>query len=146
MRATNESDPRPPAAEEALRHALDRIGGTIYADQEWDEEEGPSGLREVAVSYDGRWLATASASKVRVFDLTAANQTKPRVLEGTEPIVFSPDGHWLNRRRQNYCEAGCAGIQPEKHYRSAMELEGRRSRLKTDCAEQCRDINLGGDD
>lgn len=94
-RATRAGDPPVPAAEETLRQTLARTGGRIFNGEDWEKDEGTS-VMDVSVSPNGRWIASASGSKVRLFDI-AANTTAPArtFLGATSPIVFSPDGHWL---------------------------------------------------
>jgi WD40 repeat protein len=95
MRATRAEDPPVPAAEETLRQTLAYTGGRIFSSQDWDKDE--QDLKDVALSPDGRWLASASASKVRLFDVAATNSNEPaRIFEGARsPMAFSPDGRWL---------------------------------------------------
>jgi WD40 repeat protein len=98
LRATQKGDPPTPAGEEALRQSLAQVGGRVFGGEEWREDEGRS-VKDVAVSSDGRWLASASESSVRLFDLTAPDaNAKPRVLEGRDPVAFSADGRWLVAR------------------------------------------------
>lgn len=66
--------------------------------------QGPDGAADtVAISSDGRWLATAGADgSVRLRDLAAPDETVPAVLRaGGETITeveFSPDNRWLAAR------------------------------------------------
>jgi WD40 repeat protein len=59
-------------------------------------------IRDIALSVDGRWLATASAdSTVRLWDMAAADPAATKLVLRHDPgkpvnsVAFSPDGHWL---------------------------------------------------
>lgn len=102
MRATRADDPRVVAAEETLRRALTKAGGRPVGGEGWEARDfwdAPEGVmvEAVALSPDGRWLATASRNRVRLFDLNAADASAPaRLIEGAAaPLAFSPDGRWL---------------------------------------------------
>lgn len=95
LRATKSGDPPTPAAEESLRQSLAQIGGRVLKDFHWEQAKY-SGVVDLALSPDGRWLASVGASKIHLVDLTAPDaKARTRVLEGSAPITFSADGHWL---------------------------------------------------
>lgn len=96
LRATNKSDPRVPAAETALHHALSEIGGTTIGENVPDNEtKGP--VTNVVFSQGNHWLASASGSSVKLWDLTKKKSTDPPLVlnDVGGPIYFSADNRWL---------------------------------------------------
>ena len=86
-------EPPVAAAEEALRQALSEAGGEVL---------GAPGtpLESVALSPDGRWLATAAEeSDARLWNVQAgastASASAATVLSGGAPMAFSANSRWL---------------------------------------------------
>ncbi len=92
--STQAGDPIQPAAEQALRQALQAPNGVVLAGHH-------GAINALAVSQDGERLATAGADgTVRVWDLHADDPGRdPLVLPGGEgallTVDFSEDGRWL---------------------------------------------------
>lgn len=88
-------DPAVPAAQEALWRALAGTGGMALTGHSAE-------INSVNVSPDRRWLATASAREIALWDLTRGLPPKPLFLAETAAndrtflgARFSPDGRWL---------------------------------------------------
>jgi Tol biopolymer transport system component len=83
-----------PSAEQSLRDSVQNLGGFGLTGH-----YGP--VETVAISPDGRWLATGSHDNTaRLWDLKAEDPTKTaRVLSGHQGLVWavaiSPDGRWV---------------------------------------------------
>ncbi len=84
-------EPSRPEAHQMLRDALGQVGGRPLVGHQ-------AALWKVAVSPDGRWLATGSGDQTaRLWDLADAD-VKPRVLNHEGAVwaaAFSPDADWL---------------------------------------------------
>ena len=92
--STQAGDPVQPAAEQALRQALQEPNGVVLAGHH-------GAINALAVSQDGDWLATGGADgTLRVWDLHADDPASASfVLPGGEgallSVGFSQDGRWL---------------------------------------------------
>jgi eukaryotic-like serine/threonine-protein kinase len=99
-------------------------GGRTVRAYEQDLEGGaprtltPEGVKAMAVSPDGRWLAVTGTGSVSVLDLADASLHPIRSSrDGDRPVAWSPDGRWLWVFRR--------GIMPASVFRLSVRGEAR---------------------
>jgi WD40 repeat protein len=89
MNQTLPEDPRPTAAEAALRQALFQTGGRVFLGHQ-------APIKSVDISPNNRWLVSNDDSVTNLWDVNQPSGSLPRKLTGAGfPMIFSDDNRWL---------------------------------------------------